>query len=233
MLSEPFPIGAQVIIWGRPEQNLILLFGEGRYEGTTFINGNYWPTVRLMNGREITVHQQGISIGHADQVAATCKRFQGDVIEWDIDAFLRGEKPTVEQRVKSVPGGTTSALPPPKTATDKVMYLKQEIEAQENKKKVAQKVIEDADKIIAQKRKEIADMSQTVLTELAAVNPDILKMLAAQVAEQMKKGEAPQTMAPETPVTVPQPAPPVVARIVQPVQQEVVDVDHAKMATED
>lgn len=238
MVNEPFAPGTEVIVWGRPETNLILLFGEGRYEGTTYINGNYWPTIRLNNGRELTVHQQGILIGRAEAVGKSCKAFPGDVIEWDLDAFLRGEKPTVEQRVKSAPNGNSSALPPPKTATDKVMFLKQEIEMQENKKKVAEKVIADADAIIAAKRKEIGDTTQAVLAELANVNPDILKLLAAQVAEQMKNAP-PQSPAPTLsaedmlrPIGGP-PASPVVQRAVITQQPDQVEVDHTKLATED
>lgn len=235
-MRDPFAIGTQVIVWGRPEANLILLFGEGRYEGVNFINSQYWPVVRLTNGREITVHQAGIEVGRADIVAESCKKFAGDVIEWDLDDYLRGNKPSVEQRVKSGPSGSLTALPPPKTATDKVMFIKQEIEMQENKIKVAEKVIAEARAAIDAKKKEIGDMTQTVLTELSAMNPDLLKMIAAQVAEQMKTTAAPPVVAPEVPVTMVIAAPPVVtpvvARIVQPPSASEVD-HHTTLATED
>lgn len=236
MQNDAFPIGTQVIIWGRPETNLILLFGEGRYEGLTYVNGSYWPTIRLNNGREIVVHQQGVLVGQNEHVAATCQRFQGDVIEWDLDAYLRGEKPSAEQRVKSTPN-SSAALPPPKTATDKVMYLKREIEMQEAKIKVAEKVIEDAKKIITDKRKEIGDMTQTVLNELATVNPGVLEMLAQQVADKLKAGqpafEPPRVMADPLNVTVPVAAPPPVVVPVTKQDEAKIEQDSIKNATED
>lgn len=232
-----FQPGTPVIIWGRPESNLILLFGEGHYEGTTFFNGNYWPTVRLANGREVTVHQVGISIGRADAVARTCKSFEGDVIEWDLDAFLRGEKPTAEQR-RHMPmtNNNTNSMPPPKTASDRVLYLKKEIELQRAKIKVAEKCITDANAIIAAKEKEIAESTQSVLSELASVNPNFLQTIVEQVAAKLKaEPEKPIVMADLVPVTQPVAAPapaPSVVRIVQP-QTDPVEVDHTKLATED
>ncbi len=236
-MNEAYEIGTPVIIWGRPESGLILLFGEGRYEGNTFINGNYWPTVRLTNGREITVHQHGVAIGRAEAVAKTCKAFAGDVIEWDLDAYLRGEKPSSDQRryqPNSVNGNTT-ALPPPKTASDRVLYLKKEIELQEAKKKVALKVIEEADKIIEAKKKEIAEQSNAVINEISAVNPDFMKQLVEQVAAKLKaEPEKPIVMADVVPVMQPvaASAPPIVARIVQQAPDPEV-IDHTKLATED
>ncbi len=233
-MSNPFPIGTQVFIWGRPRSNLILLFGEGTYEGNTFINGNYWPTIRLNNGREITVHQQGISIGAAEAVAKTCKNFGGTVAEWDIDAYLRGELPNVADVTTQQTNGQNAAMPPPKTASDRVLYTKREIEMQRAKIKVAEKVIEDAKRIIVEKEKEIADQTQSVLSEIASVNPDFLKTLVDQVAAKLKaEPEKPIVMSDLVPVSVSvAAAPPVVARIVQP-QQDPVEVDHTKLATED
>lgn len=231
MMNDGYEPGTQVIIWGRPETSLILLFGEGRYEGMTFINGNYWPTVRLQNGREITVHYQGVSIGKADAVAATCSRFAGDVIEWDLEAFLRGEKPSAEQRLKSAPatnGTTTNALPPPKTASDKVMYLKREIDVEESKKKLAEKVIIDCDAKIAEKKKEIEALSNSVLSELIAVDPNLLDKIAALAAERVKPYSPPPLSPAEMlrpiggPVSTPEPEP-----------APAPEVDHHKLATED
>lgn len=223
MLNEPYEPGTQVIIWGRPETGLILLFGEGIYEGTTFVNGNYWPTVRLTDGREITVHQQGVSIGRADAVAQTCKRFSGDVIEWSLEAFLRGEKPSPTQRtIRTVTSTGGVDLPPPKTASDKVLFLKREIELAEKKKQLGQQIIDESNKVIAAKQEEIRQLSMSVIQEIAAVNPDIMKILAEQVAANLAAKKPEEQTTSESVTAAPAP-------VVSPIIVE----DHHKLATED
>lgn len=225
-MNDPYAPGTPVIVWGRPDDKLILLFGEGHYEGTTFFNGNYWPSVRLNSGREITVHQQGIAIGRTADVANTCKRFAGDVIEWDLDAYLRGERPSVEQRLKSgmTANGSNVAMPAPKTASDKVMLLKREIDLEENKKKLAAKMIEGCDVAIAAKKAEIQQLTQAVLNELVAVNPDIIRLVTEQVAAQLAAAQKPIVDVPVAPGAV------IVTRVTEPIN---VDEDHAKLAVED
>ena len=169
MLPNEFAQGAEVIIWGRPETDLLLLFGEGRYAGSTFVNGNYYPTIKLVDGREVTVHQSGVWVGSKDAVVRQCKAFTGDVISWDLQRFLQGEKPTREQRVKSTMSGTTgtnnAALPPPKTATDKLMYLKREIALEESKKRLAQQMIDAANEVIKVKLVETDDEDEVLIME--------------------------------------------------------------------
>jgi len=244
-MNNPPEIGSRCIVWARPEASLILLFGEGSYEGTQFVNGNYWPVIKLDDGREIVVHQHGISVGIATQVADQCKRFKGDVCQWDLDRYLHGERPNADQRTyqSTSTNGVTNNMPAPKTASDRVLYIKKEIELQEAKIKVAEKVITDARAIIAAKKKEISDQTQSVISELSAVNPDFMKQLVANVAAQLQTGapavEAPRTMGEMQPVTQPVAPPvvvaaPVVARIVtpQPADKDV-DQESIRAATED
>lgn len=174
-------IGMDVFIWSRPDHDLILLLGEGTFEGMNYINGNNFPIVKLANGKEITAHYVGVEVSSKESVQRVCKAFAGDVIQWDIDAYLAGRRPTREQRVKSTPSNTVNQLATPKTATDRLMYLKREIEIEQSKISIAQTMIDASNELIAQKRLDMTAIKKAVLDELQALDdvPDEAILAAA------------------------------------------------------
>lgn len=190
MLANTFPVGTEVILWARIADNVILLFGEGVYEGTTYLNGGMAPVVRLSNGKEAVMHYQGVVAGRKEAVAQTCRTFQGAVMEWDLDAFLKGQRPSPEQIARHLPAGAQAApakLPEPKTVTDRLLFLKREIELEENKKKVFLQGIDAADKVISAKRAEMKELKDAVLKELADI--DGVPAFAQVVARETKAAQ--------------------------------------------
>lgn len=181
------PIGSDVILWTRTADNVILLLGEGRYEEDNYFNGNQYPVVKFNDGRELTVHYQGISMGRREAVAATCKTFKGTVLAWDIEDYIAGKRPAKQDTYSAQQGNSTlptngEPLPEPKTMTDKLMRLKSEIDYEESKKKMASEMIAIADKNIAAKRQEMANIKSAVLAELAAVDGIVAEPVVAKAA---------------------------------------------------
>lgn len=197
MSLHSFPIGMQVIVWARPEPDLILLFGEGTFDGTNVVNGNQYPVIKFANGREMTCHYQGVEVGRKDAVVKTCQSFSGDIMEWDIEAYLAGKKPERAQRAAAaVASGQPMAEP--KTVTDKLLYMRREIELEEAKIVMGQKVIDDAKAVIAAKRDAMRTIKQQVLDELAKIEdgplPETVKVEAPKVIEAERAPVATVTM---------------------------------------
>jgi len=189
------PIGTQVFIWGRPEQNLILLFGEGVYEGVNHINGNNWPVIRLLNGQEYTIHYQGVWVGEKGAVERQCKQFKGDVLEFDLTEYLNGRRPTIDQRTKTAAVNGAVNLPEPKTATDRLLYLKREIDLEQSKIKLHEQAIAAATDLISKKRAEMAAIKGEVLKELSALDdvpPEVILAAAEKIRAQQALNEQPK-----------------------------------------
>jgi len=174
-------------------EDVLLLMGEGIFEGYNFINGQQFPVVKLTDGREVTVHQQGVYVGTKDSVVRTCATFPGVKIAFDIEAYINGKRPSNDDiaRLSKSPSAKLAELPEPKTHTDKMMYLKREIELEENKKKMFQQQIEECDKKIATKRAEAAALKSAVIKELedldatpVAVKPEVTTVVTQEVAVQ-------------------------------------------------
>ena len=176
--------GVAVIVWARPRTDVILLLGEGFYEGDNYINGALFPVVKLLDGREVTVHQQGIAVGDKNDVAKTCKAFKGVVRQFDIADYLNGQRPPMEELTAQLATRTASnpmeSLPEPKTLTDKLMHLKREVEYEESKKVAAQAVIDAANKVIAGKKAEMGSLKAAVQKELDAIDDVPAVVLAPQ-----------------------------------------------------
>ena len=186
------PVGTEVILWGRLQENVILLFGEGLYEGDNFVNGQMWPVIKLTDGREITIHQQGIAIGRKEAVAQTCRTFGGAVVHFDVGEYIAGKRPTQDVIASHMPNGAARGLagpePEPKTMTDRLMKLKREIDYEESKKTAARSLIEASDKVISAKRAEMVGIKEAVMKELAAIDglvasPQEVPVVATVVAQ--------------------------------------------------
>lgn len=207
-MNDPFPLGSDVIIWVRPKDKLIVLLGEGKYDGLNLINGGYYPVVKFYDGREITIHQSGISVGEAKAVAITCNKFKkdkGTIVEFDLNRWVNGERPE-EVKVETPSNlstlSTTNAAPSnsgeAKTATDKLLMLKQEITYEESKKKMFQQSIDECDKAILAKRTVMASIKDTVMKELAEIEnivvPETMKteVVKAQPVVRQAVVEVPQ-----------------------------------------
>jgi hypothetical protein len=226
-MSNPIPFGSHVIVWGRPDEKTILLFGEGTYEADTHIHGKACPTIRLSNGREVTLHYKDVWVAPAASVRTTCEVFKrehnGLVLEWDLERYLRGERPV---SASGVPVGA----PAPKTSSDKVGYLKAEIDVEQNKIALYRKLIVDGEAKIKTKKDEIKRLTTDVLKEIAAVDPDFLDSLAAQL-EARKAGGA---VTIEPPPLAPPPQVQAIAITVRPpVADEASERDHTALAVED
>lgn len=164
-------VGTEVIIWTRMREDVVVLLGEGVYEGVNYIHGQPFPVVKLVDGREATIHQSGIAVGTKDSVARTCAAFPGVKIAFDFAAYVSGKRPTEEEiaRLSQTSGAKAVQLPEPKTVTDRLMYLKKEIELEENKKKMFQQQIDECDKKIVAKKQEALALRDSVMKELESL----------------------------------------------------------------
>ena len=179
-----FPQGTRVMLWGRASEDCILLFGEGTYEGDNFVNGSLFPIVKLDDGGEITVHTKGVSVGRQEAVAATCRAFAGAVMRYDLNAFVNGKRPNLDDIKSNLPsrGGMKPPLSEaePKTMTDRLEQIKRKIDYELAKAKLFQEGINAANKAIAVLRSEGAAIKTKVLIELA--NFDDVAPSAVEVA---------------------------------------------------
>ena len=218
------PIGTPVFLWARPLSDLILLMGDGTYDGMNHINGTACPVVKLLDGREITVHFTGVYVGTKVDVSKTCGEFKakgGDVLEWGIDQFLKGKLPTREQRVASGVTGVAESVAlvaAPKTYTDKLVLLRREIEVEKLKIEAANTVIASATKAIEEKRAQMAAMKDEVLREFSELE-NIPEATILAAAERIK---AKTVVAASAALLHAVPAPPLPS-----------DDEHFKLATED
>jgi hypothetical protein len=226
-VSNEVAIGSEVIVWARMREDVLLLFGEGVYEGMNYVNGQAFPVVKFNDGREVTMHYQGVFVGTKDSVARTCSTFPGVKIAFDLEPYLRGKRPTEEEisRLSQSSGNAKPAqLPEPKTLTDKAMNLKREIEYEENKRKMYVAQIEECEKKIAAKRAEISSIKAAVLKELEDIDASI--PAAPQV-----------TIAHETTTAMPAAIPLVAPAPVETYQPEpardIFDAEAKRMALED
>lgn len=190
-MAEYPPVGTPVFVWGRPAHDLILLFGEGTYEGLNYINTMNCPIVRLTDGREWTIHYPGVWVGERANVKAQCEKFKGDVIEWDLQAYLRNELPSRERRAESAvaSGRAPTVEAPPKTVTDKLLHLKREIDVEQSKIKVYEAAIETSRKLIESKRADAAAIKDLVLAELSSLD-DVPPEAILAAAERIKAQQA-------------------------------------------
>lgn len=175
LTTQQLQIGTEVFIWGRPDQDLILVFGEGTYEGQNHFNGNSYPVVKLVDGRELTVHYQGVYVGEKSSVQRTLAKYGKniDVVEWDIQLYLEGKRPNREQRGTPrtangvpIPPGEEA---PAKTMTDKAFQLKRLIDYERAKIEAAKKMIADSERIIQDKQAEMAAIKNDVMKEFEAI----------------------------------------------------------------
>lgn len=196
------PVGTPVFIWARPEKDLLLLLGEGTYEGFNQYTYPPSPVVKLDSGEEVSVHYNGANIGEKHAVKAQCAKFKGDIIQWDIDRYRRGELPPIEHRKYSSASSQSTAtnngapLPLPKTATDKLLYLKREIAVEQLKIKAREAEIETSKKAIENKRAEIAVIKDAVLAELSSLD-DVSPEAILAAAERIKAAQRAEVMPPQ------------------------------------
>jgi hypothetical protein len=173
----PMIKGTPVIVWTRVRDDVIVLLAEGNYDGTTFFNAKDWPVVRLNDGREVTVHTLGIEVGKRESVVKTCEEFKkrGVVISFDIARYLNGERPDLTQYHRTTVGAPPTATPhtEPKTVTDKLMVLRDEIKYERNKIAAAQAVIDDAEKKVQEKYAKMIELRSAVMAELEAIDSNV------------------------------------------------------------
>lgn len=206
------PVGSAVTIWARPTADLILILGEGTYDGSTYFNMQEHPVVRLNDGRECTVHYEGVFVAHTDHVKATCQRFGGAVVNWDIEQYLAGKMPDVAQlRGKSgtpVNGAQLQPGEPPTNATDQLLYYRRLNVLEEQKIEMFKKEIEKAEAKINENREKMTTIKSQVLAELEAIDKgEAVKPVVAPVVHSRDSNghDKPMLAAPEVqPLTVEQ-----------------------------
>lgn len=166
-------VGAEVLVWARPKAHVILVLGEGVYVGNVWFNAAHHPVVRFKNGTEATIHYQGVTLSERNAALKTIENFKGTTLSWNLQDFLNGKLPSDDEIRLANPAAAEAAqlaAPQPKTATDKLLAMKSEIERLEKKKVVYQMAMKEADDAIAGFRSEMATLKSSVLKELESID---------------------------------------------------------------
>lgn len=232
-----FAMGTPVFIWARPEEDLILLMGDGVYDGMNYLNGQAFPVVKLVDGREVTVHTGGVYVGEKNSVQQTCAKYKGkvDVVAWDIELYMSGKRPAREQRAISTVvlgvDGVASSAPqdpeaPPKTPSDHVILLKKKIAYEQMKIAAAEAAIKQSNANVNEYKATIAALRESVLKEFA----DLDNIPAEDIAAAAAKLNAVPDPTKVTPVAIPI-APAGATRVSQ--NNVPTDDEHHRLAVED
>lgn len=165
-MANDVKLGEQVTLWTRPRTDLILVFGTGVYADNVMINGSYRPVITFDDKTEVTLMYPNVWCGAKASVDATIKKYSKEVtvVEWDLQRFLAGSLPDVD----AVPQGPQQKGDP-KTATDKLLAMRAEIEYNVKKIEVFKKNIADCEGIINTKRSEMLALKNNIMKELDAI----------------------------------------------------------------
>lgn len=175
-----FKHGEEVVLWTRPADNLVLVFGVGNYEGDELVNGAIVPVVKMHTGEEVVLHYDHVWCGRKDDVERTIQRNAKKVVavEWDLDDYLNGKLPDdatlnslkaqVEIENASELGGVAQAREA-RTMTDRALLIAQEIKLLQKKIEMYEACIVRERNAIDTKKKQLKELKETVLRELAAL----------------------------------------------------------------
>lgn len=184
----PIPkVGDRVVLWTRPATDVVVILGEGTYQGTENVNSYDCPVVKLETGnkdldnpREIVVHYENVWVKQKDEADSILSTFDGQVRSIDIERWL---DPNFQTYFRSELGDPTarakdgSALPAieeveevereNETGLEKVARLMRKRRRLQNKRKLYQLAVDDLDTQLTE-----------ISAEMKAHKEEILQMLA-------------------------------------------------------